>query len=284
MDRRVKRALTGAGIGVGLLILTWALGLHVHGLENADQSIYRGFYDLQQRRGVSALAGFIADLCNPNPYVYLAAIPVLVALLRRRTRVLLAIGTILLCANATTELLKPLLAHPRADNLLHGLTTPSPASWPSGHATAAMSLALCCVLAAPAGLRPAVAALGGAFAIAVSYSFLSLGWHFPSDVLGGYLVAGTWTLLAIAGVYAADRRWPRRRPSARGDRVSVRDALAPQAALVAGALALAGLLALARPHQVVSYARGHELFVLGAAVIGAAALSVASAITLATRR
>ena len=27
-----------------------------------------------------------------------------------------------------------------------------------------------------------------AFAIAVSYSFLELGWHYPSDVLGGFLI------------------------------------------------------------------------------------------------
>ncbi len=284
MDRRIKRALTGAGIGVVLLALTWVLGLHVGAFERADQSIYRGFYALGERRRIDAVASFIAHLCNPNPYVYLAAVPVLVALLRGRSRVLLAIAVILLGANATTELLKPLLAHPRAAGLLHGVSTPSPASWPSGHATAAFSLALCCVLAAPARLRPAVATLGAAFAVAVSYSFLSLGWHFPSDVLGGFLVATIWTLLAIAGVYAADQRWPRRAPPVRGERVSVRDALAPQLALVVGALAVAAIVAIAHPHQVVAYARGHEVFMLGAAAIGVAALSLASAITLATRR
>ena len=63
------------------------------------------------------------------------------------------------------------------------------ASWPSGHATAAMSFALCAVLAAPARLRPLVAAVGAAFAVAVCYSFLALAWHYPSDVLGGFLVA-----------------------------------------------------------------------------------------------
>jgi membrane-associated phospholipid phosphatase len=284
MDRRIKRALTGAGIATVLLALTWVLGLHVRVFEHADQSIFRGFYDLHQRQRIDRLATFIADLCNPNPYVYLAAVPVAVALLRGRTRVLLAIATILLGANATTELLKPLLAHPRAADLLQGLSPVSPASWPSGHATAAMSLALCCVLAAPARLRPALATLGAAFAVAVSYSFLSLGWHFPSDVLGGFLIATIWTLLAIAGVYAADHRWPRRAPATRGDHVSVRDTLAPQAVLVAGSLAVAGIIALARPHQVLAYARGHEVFVLGAALIGLVALTLASAIMLATRR
>lgn len=284
MTRRVRIALLGAGAGAGLLLLTWLLAFHVGAFERADQSIFRGFYDLHERRRIDALASFVANLCNPSPYVYLAAIPVLVAIVRRRPRVLLAIGAILLGANLTTQFLKPVLAHTRAHSLLVGVGYVSPASWPSGHATAAMSLALCCVLAVPARLRPAVATLGAAFAVAVSYSFLALGWHYPSDVFGGFLVAGTWTMLAVAGIYAADARWPRPARSEVTERLSVRDALAPQAALVAGSACLAGLVALARPHSVVAYARAHEVFVLGAAAIAVLAVVVASAITLTVRR
>ena len=69
-----------------------------------------------------------------------------------------------------------------------------------------MSLALASVLAVSGSMRPAVAALGALFAVAVSYSFLTLGWHFPSDVFGGFLVAATWTLLAIAGLLATEAR------------------------------------------------------------------------------
>lgn len=283
MTRRTKIALCGAGAGLGLLLLTWFLAFHVGIFERADQSIFKGFFDLHGRARVHRLAQFTADLCDPSPYVYLAAVPILVALVRRRPRVLLAVGVILLGANTTTQLLKPLLASPRPDSLLGGAYV-SPASWPSGHATAAMSLALCCVLAAPARLRPAVATLGAAFAVAVSYSFLALGWHYPSDVFGGFLIAGTWTMLAVAGVFAADRRWARRDQPERGERISLRDALAPQAALVAGTLAVAALVALARPHSVVAYARNHEVFMVGAAAIGLLALAVASAITLAVRR
>ena len=120
---------------------------------------------------------------------------------------------ILLCANETTELLKPLLAGPR-DPV--GGRRLSDASWPSGHATAAMSLCLCWVIAAPARLRPAVAAVMAAFAVAVSYSFLELGWHYPSDVLGGFLIAAVWTLLGIAALSLYEQRQTvRRSPSCR---------------------------------------------------------------------
>ena len=54
--------------------------------------------------------------------------------------------------------------------------------------------------AAPARRRPVAATLGALFAVGVSYPFLTLGWYYPSDVLGGFLVAVTWIELAIAGV------------------------------------------------------------------------------------
>ena len=285
MTRRTKLALLGAGAGVGLLILTWALALHVGAFERLDRAILSGFAGLYHRPRINHVAQLVAGLCDPSPYVYLAAIPVLVALLRRRPRALLAIVAILLGANLTTHLLKPLLAVPRSGWLYGGYVNVPTGSWPSGHATAAMALALSCVLAAAPRLRPAVAAIGAAFAVAVSYSFLELGWHFPSDVLGGFLVAGTWTMLAVAAVSAADARWPRRSDTeSRRQRPSVREALAPQAALVAGAALVIALLALVRPHGVISYAQNHELFVLGAVAIGAVALAVATAITLVVRR
>ena len=68
-----------------------------------------------------------------------------------------------------------------------------------------MSLALALVLAVPARRRPLAAALGAVFAVAVSYSFLTLGWHYPSDVLGGFLVAVIWAQLALAGVFVGTR-------------------------------------------------------------------------------
>jgi hypothetical protein len=203
---------------------------------------------------------------------------------RRRPRVALMIAVVLLCANETTELLKPLLAAPR-DPGPWGLVYTS--SWPSGHATAAMSLALCAVIAAPARWRPAVAASMAAFAIAVSYSFLELAWHYPSDVLGGFLVAGTWTLLGVAGLSLLQaRRVPgaaaatlTRRPS-----FSVAEALAPAGLVMVMAAVLVGLVVLAHPHGTLSYLRDHEAFVIGASAIGAFGMLLASGLTVMLRR
>jgi len=216
--------------------------------------------------------------------VLFAGVIVLIPVMRRRPGAALTIAAILLGANVTTQLLKPLLAEPRA--VPWGIDPISAAAWPSGHATAAMSLALCSVLAAPARLRPLIAALGAAFAVAVSYSFLSLSWHYPSDVFGGFLVATVWTLLGIAALFSLRARFA-------GDvmteevpsrRTSMGEALRPSVAALLGAIGLAGLLAVAHPHAVVSYAQAHTAFVVGASAIAAFGLILATGVMLALRR
>jgi hypothetical protein len=147
-----------------------------------------------------------------------------------------------------------------------------------------MALAFCCVLAVPARLRPAVATAGAAFAVAVSYSFLALGWHYPSDVLGGYLVATAWAMVAVTWLASAEARHPYRAVDDDGGQPSVGASLVPQGAVLAGAAGLACLLTLAHPHTVLAYARDHVLFIAGAAGIGVLALTLAGFIALSVRR
>jgi membrane-associated phospholipid phosphatase len=267
-----------------LLLLVWFLAFHVGFVGNADQSIYSGFVDLHQRSTIVRIAYYVARLCDPNPFVYFAAVPVLVAFGRRRPRLAVTVAVILLGANATTELLKPLLAQTRAHSLFGAAQPVGPVSWPSGHATAAMSLALASVLAAPARLRPAVATLGALFAIAVSYSFLTLGWHYPSDVFGGFLVAATWTLLSVGALLATQARAARPAAEEATEHVSILRALTPVGLAVLAAAMLACLVLAIRPHEVVDYAQAHKTFVIGAAAIGALGIALATGIMLAVRR
>jgi len=282
LPRRARTTLVGAAACFVLLMVTWYVAHYVGLVKRADVSILNGFAELHRPR-LDQITLFIAQLCDPHPYVVLAAVPVLVALIRRRPRVAVTIGVIILGANESTQLLKPLLAGPRDPVYLHPLST---ATWPSGHATAAMSLALCAVIAAPARRRPAVAAAMAAFAIAVCYSFLELEWHYPSDVLGGFLVAATWTFLGVAGLslYEARHRSPVQQVGAERPAPSLREALAPPALLLTVAAALVGVIVLARPHEVVTYARLHEAFVIGAAAIAALGLTLASGLMLVLRR
>jgi membrane-associated phospholipid phosphatase len=281
MPSRAKLALYGAVTSIVLLIATWFAAFHLTVFRRADHSILIGFMGLDGPR-LNAVTEFVAHLCNPVPYVYLAAVPISVALIRRRPGLAAMIALIMLGANETTQLLKPLLSSPR---VIIEPTTVVTGALPSGHATAAMTLALCAVIAVPARARPLVGATMAAFTIAVSYSILELGWHYPSDVFGGFLVATIWTLFGMAALWTVQAR--RRRsasiPAAGGPRTSVTAALAPVGMVVIGALLVVALIVLARPHALV-YAVEHGAFTIGAAAIGAFALTLSTGATLALRR
>ncbi|MGO9899556.1 MAG: phosphatase PAP2 family protein [Solirubrobacteraceae bacterium] len=281
MPNSARWALSGAGALTVLLVAVYA-AIHLELVQHADVSILRGFSDLGRHPRVGSLARAIVSLCNPDPYVYLCVLPVAIALLRRRIWVALVIVAILLGSNCTTELLKPLLAVHRSYSLPGA---PSGGSWPSGHSTASMSLALCCVIAAPGRQRPAVAAIGAVFAVAVGYSLLSLESHYPTDVLGGFLVASVWTLLGIAAIWTAYSHRSRESAlTASSERPTIWAALGPPSAVPLAAVMLVALVVIVRPHDVVSYVRVHQAFMIGAGGIGALALALATGVMLALRR
>lgn len=277
---RSRQALQGAAACVALLLGTWYAAFHVELVRRADRSIVLGFVDLH-RSWLQSIARSVAGLCDPGPYLLLAALVIAVALIRRRPWLAVAVAGIMLAANETTELLKVLVSSPR---LLVLPPTAITGAWPSGHATAAMSLALCAVIVAPTRLRPLVGAAMGAFAVAVGYAVLALGSHYASDVLGGFLVATTWTLLGLAALWTLHvKRFARPSVSGAAARVSVVAALAPAALLAAGAVLLAVAIALVHPHAL-SYAAEHAAFIVGAAGIGALGLTIGAGATLALSR
>ncbi|HWH11245.1 MAG TPA: phosphatase PAP2 family protein [Solirubrobacteraceae bacterium] len=283
MRHRPADALRAALVCVVGLVLTGVVALVVPIAQAHDSATLYGFAQLRRPR-VEVVANAIAHLVDPRPYAVAAVVLAVVALIRGRPRVAVAVPIAMVLASTTTELLKPLVGHPRASEWLGAGADTAVASWPSGHATASMMIALAAVLVSPRRLRPLVALLGTALAIGVSYSILVLGWHFPSDVLGGFLVAGGWTSLALAGLWAAEARWPER--SARGavGRVATGagDLLAPAGILALSLGGAIGLVAM-RGHVVAVYSASHLSFVAGAATIALLAAALAVAMTFALR-
>jgi membrane-associated phospholipid phosphatase len=192
------------------------------------------------------------------------------ALGRRRE----ALGAVALVAGANliALILQVALAHPRFHPIL-GSNQVGAEAYPSGHATTAMSIALAAVLVAPVRLRVAVASGAAAYAIAVSTSLMVLGWHFPSDVLGGLLVSSGFFFLAVAAVRAGAAG----RAGVAAKRVGL--ALSPGLGGAAVAvLAAAGLIALSRADELLAFARLHTVATLTAlAVMAVSAGLVASA-------
>ena len=98
------------------------------------------------------------------------------------------------------------------------------------------------------------------------------------------LVAGTWALSVVAVLFWTEAQRQDNRDTEDRTKPSLRATLVAPAAGCGAAAVLAALVLLVRPHQVLSYARMHEAFIIGAGVIGALALTVATALMLDVRR
>ncbi len=289
MSRRPHVLLALAALSAWAAVAVWAAAFVLPGGRTLDGEALRAFTGVAGAPHAPSIEG-IAVLADPVPFVLGAALLVGLALLRRRLLMAAMVPVILLVSNACTQALKPALADPRIIELgsASGVGGVYPGSWPSGHATASMSLALCFVLVVGPRLRPAAALLGAAYAVGVGYSLVAAGWHLPSDVLGGYLVAASFTLIGAAALAALETRrppvaarvtWPARLPSWPSP--------APAAAGAAG-LALLGTLAaiavlIRRPDLAVGSLRYVEALVV-AFGIGALGLTLTAGLAFALRR
>jgi hypothetical protein len=156
-----------------------------------------------------------------------------------------------------------------------------------------MSLAIALVVVMPARLRVPAAVVGSVVALGVSFSMVSLGWHLPSDAVGGFLLATGWALVLLAGLRAADAVYPERSGRSRlamTTRTAVDGAAAIglTALLATGALIAAGVTAVLvvfRLPELVGYAQDHTAFfvVAGAITVCAVALLAGLAGVLARR-
>jgi membrane-associated phospholipid phosphatase len=197
------------------LLAEGLVSLGAAGAHSLDARTLAAFMALRSSHHLSELASVVAGW-TPAVVAAAAAALTATALLQRRRAVALAVAVAIGGSVACAELLKRILAEPRPTPVL-GFHQMAAASWPSGHATAAMVTLLCALLVAAPRLRPVVATAGGAGVLLVGCSMLVLGHHFPSDILGGFLLAGLWmalTLCVLRRRQRAQARVPIGRPAA----------------------------------------------------------------------
>ena len=218
------------------------------------------------------MAEAIALLGGPAGYGIAGLLLVALALRSGGPRTAAAVAVVLAGTGISTRLLKPLGETPRYGPDGRQLFLES---WPSGHATAAMTLALCAVLVAPAVVRGLAAVLGAAFAVAIAFAILVLAHHLPSDVVGGFLMAAGWVLLASAALEAAERRWPSRAPVRRMAGPSVERAVRALTARRTVLAALAVGLALLPVVASTNFATRYTTALLGGFAIAALAAVLA---------
>ncbi|HUJ60002.1 MAG TPA: phosphatase PAP2 family protein [Kofleriaceae bacterium] len=129
-----------------------------------------------------------------------------------------ALAASTLGATALTHLVKWLVDRARPATEIHVLETAHGASFPSGHVTEYVALAGVLAVFAHALIRDRVVRrtlIVFAFVpiVLVGPARVYLGAHWPTDVIGGYALAGAWLAL-VAQIYARQRarrlREPRR--------------------------------------------------------------------------
>jgi membrane-associated phospholipid phosphatase len=287
MDRRSKTLLAMTAGCMALFGLV-VVGAYAWGpTARLDEAGFNGFVDLNSQT-VHQLSWRLTDFGNPAVVALIALALAAVCLVRGRPRVALAVIALVGATSVSSELLKLLLAHTRYPSSLEYPVGPE--ALPSGHATAAMSLAMAGVLAAPRRGRLAAAVIGSALALGVGAGVIVVHWHYPSDVIAGYLLATGWALVLVAILHEADRRFPGSERWARTALARASDRIAAEGLLVgavgaAATAAAVGVLEVAGdPSGAAWFAREHTTFVVVAAAVAAAALALPMAIAAVVRR
>lgn len=202
MFDRIKRPALGCLVCAGALVAVTLFAYESQPVGRLDARILDRLAAYKET-GIGRVANFFVHLADPLPQVVLLALACLVGLSGGRRRRIIAALVLVGGANLTTQALKQLLLHQRYQPIL-GYLQIGPTAFPSGHSTAAMAMALCFLLVVPRSLRPAAAFLGAVFVLAVGCSVIVLHNHYPSDVLGGWLVACGWGFAVVAGLRASE--------------------------------------------------------------------------------
>jgi membrane-associated phospholipid phosphatase len=275
MDSPVTRPLVFAAAAAVAIFALMVGAYYVGPVSTWDGAALDGLSSLAHHARVLRAADAMAH--SADPAVVIAALAGLCAIAVSQGRAQRAIAAALLVGGAglCTMIFKVAAAHPRVHPALGDHQLGSTA-FPSGHATAAMSLALAAVMIARGRWRLGAAIAGGVYAVGVAIALVVMRWHYPSDVIAGLLVATAVGMLVLAGLrFAADRgrrRVPKPWFSARSSGVRAVEALVGLLALGA-----AGVAAL-RPHQLGSFAVAHTAGTAAAVAIAAAAVGLVSAL------
>lgn len=280
MPELVAGSLRALGLAVLLVIALVALYVLAVGTAAGAELDARGVVSLDPTtapRAYAATDSLLRTVSVVSIALFGAAVAA-IALLRRRAELALGALALIAAANVTTQLLKPALG--RVDPTGGDIERLLPGAFPSGHTTVAASLAVALVLVTPGGLRFSVAAFGAAYAAGVGIATVALGWHYPSDVAGGYLVVAAWSCLVVAALRA--------RPGPRVTRPIEPAVRRAALAVVAGAflvmLVTGAGLASARAGELVGAIQARTTFFALAAVLAALVCVVLAGLVLALDR
>ena len=197
MQQRASTRLQSAAAFAVLALSSFAFGLlyffavRTRAGQRLDASAVRLRSVLPKSQFIFAVR--MHDWVSVASIAFLGGAIVLIAFVRRRPRQAFASGVIMVGSMFTSEITKhtwPRPARGIADSLGPDNT------FPSGHTTVAMALAVGALVVASSASRRRVAPLSALFATAVGSSLVATASHRPSDIMGAVVVVVGW----VAGV------------------------------------------------------------------------------------
>ncbi len=253
-----RAAIVAAGCVVATAVVYALAVLTVRG-QDLDSSAFGNLSPTFNPEAFDATDSLLSTISFAS-VALIGALIVALALVRGRGDLAAAAVLLLGGANITTQILKAVLPRP---DLLDDASDAAGGSFPSGHVTVAMSLAMAFTLVSPRAVRPLVATAGTLYAGGVGIAVIALDWHRPSDVIGAYLVVTAWGA-AAAGLVGAGRSGRGRSPGA--ERVA-----AWAAALLVVAFAVVAGVTAADRFDVLSVVDDRTAFAAASIAVGAAA-------------
>jgi membrane-associated phospholipid phosphatase len=231
--RRVRTmAVVAVLAAIGVLVL-YVLAVRTGLGRELDELAYEG-RSVVRPRATRATERLLRSISRSS-LAFLGSALFLVALARDRVRLAFAVVVAIGGSILTTEVLKWVLERPITEQ-----PTSIPFnSYPSGHATIGMALALGLVVVVAHHWRW-LASIGAAvMATAVGTGVLTSGWHRPSDALGAFLVTLAW-FSAVTAVLVA---WRGRGDPGRLHRDAIEERSNPAVTAAAALLLVAALAA-----------------------------------------
>lgn len=139
-----------------------------------------------------AYVGF--QVVNFRPFwVLVGIVTALIALSQWRIRDAVIAAALVGGAGGLDLALKALLANPRYQPVPVGSDAyPWKDAFPSGHAAGSLAMSLAFLTVVPPAWQRPTAVVGAAFTLFISLGVLLLNYHYPSDVLAGWLLAAGW--------------------------------------------------------------------------------------------
>lgn len=262
-QNEIRRLLILAAIAAALLLLIYVVAVRTGWGQRLDAAALEG---RTSRPSVLRATDRLLNTISVSSLLLMGTAVVAIAVARRRLHLAVAAAVVVTGANVTSQLLKHVVLG-RLD--LIGAADPlkGDPTFPSGHTTVALSLAVAFALVVPARQRGAFALVGLGYACLVGTGTVTAGWHRPSDVIGAQLVVVIW---AAAGT-AALIRWRGASPD-RESQGSREWLVNPALAWTGAALLAVGFVGFAVVFVAIRQDRLHAVRLSGAYVAATAAI------------